>query len=96
MERYSQDKSLELKLAPPGDNKPLISLHYISPKSYTNVKNYNLTASGTKREFLDTIIEEKVPDRNWLSSISQQHQSGVNAGLSNSSKRCAYNCLSCD
>lgn len=102
MERYTQDKSLELKLAPPGENKPLISLHYISPESYSNVRNNKLTASGTKREFLDTIIEEENRDRNWLSNISEEHQSaglekkayvapanysGVNVGIPNSSKR---------
>lgn len=100
MERYPQDKSLELKLAPPGENKLLISLHYISPKSYSNVKHNNLPASGTKREFLDTIIEEKGQDRNWLSNNSEEYgsglekkayvppaNSGVNVGLPNSSKR---------
>ncbi|KAK1367816.1 Auxin-responsive protein [Heracleum sosnowskyi] len=100
MERYSQDKSLELKLAPPGENKPLISLHYISPESYSNVRSKNLTASGTKREFLDTIIEEKDQESNWLTNNSEEYRSGlqkkayltsgnsgVNGGLSNSSKR---------
>lgn len=97
--RYIQDKSLELKLAPPGENKPLISLHYISPKSYSSFKNQNSTASGTKREFLDTIIEEKGQERNWLSNIREEHpsgsekkgyvtpSSGANVGLPNSSKR---------
>ncbi|KAL8107211.1 hypothetical protein AgCh_023864 [Apium graveolens] len=99
MERYFLDKSLELKLAPPGENKPLISLHYISPKSYSNVKNNTLPASGTKREFLDTIIEEKGQDRNWLTNNGEEYQAGlqkreyatpnssVNVGLPNSSKR---------
>lgn len=98
----SQDKNLELKLAPPGENKPLISLHYMSPESHRNVKNKNLTSSGTKREFLDMIIEEKNQDRNsWLTSISEEYQSeleqkayatpanysGANVGLPTSSKR---------
>lgn len=104
MERYPQDKSLELKLAPPGENKPLISLHYISPTTYSNVKNHNLPGSGTKREFLDTIIEEKDQDyRNWLSNNSEEHRSGsekttpasscVDVGLPKSSKRYIYRFL---
>ncbi|KAL1834616.1 auxin-responsive protein IAA26-like [Daucus carota subsp. sativus] len=84
----SQDKSLELKLAPPGENKPLISLHYISHKSHSNDKNKNLMSSGTKRDFLDTIIGEKGRERNWLTGSGDQgYQSGVNLGAPNSSKR---------
>lgn len=71
-EAASQDKRLELKLGPPGENQPL---HHISPKSHNNSNRY-ITALGSKREFLHTIIEEETKERNWLNN-SEELQSGL-------------------
>lgn len=64
-EAASQDKRLELKLGPPGDNQPLH--HHISLKSHSNSNRY-ITALGSKREFLDTIFEVETKERNWLTN----------------------------
>uniref|UniRef100_A0A5B7B483 Auxin-responsive protein n=1 Tax=Davidia involucrata TaxID=16924 RepID=A0A5B7B483_DAVIN len=74
-----EDKKLELRLGPPGENNGLLSLGYSSSKSFNNN-----TTCGTKRGLVST-LEAETGERNWLTNNDSTVT--ANSAVPNSSEK---------
>uniref|UniRef100_A0A5B7B2B6 Auxin-responsive protein n=1 Tax=Davidia involucrata TaxID=16924 RepID=A0A5B7B2B6_DAVIN len=76
-----EDKKLELRLGPPGEDNALLSLGYSSSMPSNNNNN---TTCGTKRGLVST-FEAKTGERNWL--INNNSTVTANSAVPNSSEK---------
>ncbi|KAA8525235.1 hypothetical protein F0562_007090 [Nyssa sinensis] len=72
-----EDKKLELRLGPPGEENGLLSLGYNSSKSFS---------SGTKRS-LESTPEEEKGERNWLTNNDSTITANSGSAVTNSSEK---------